>query len=162
MESMTRQMVCGLADRKRGGTVPGPARGGTLPRLARRIAAAGLVSAALAACSGARSTVSSAVKPLTNATGFSTSVDEPKPFVTATRSANMDYLAVGITPPSRGQKVLTPDELSKATSQLEETRAAHDKLAGRKPPPANAAAAKAAVKKKPSTNKQDEKQPASQ
>lgn len=100
----------------------------------RALAAAVLAPVLLAACAGTQASVSSTIRPLTDATGFSTKVDPPKDFVKETRPANMDYMAVGITPPARKQTVLTPAELANATSQLEATRAAHDKLAGRKPP----------------------------
>lgn len=144
---MRGHMALGIAERKRAGAgTPGWLGQG------RGAAAAVFASLLLAGCAGTQATVSSTIRPLTDAAGFSTKVEPPKDFVTATRPATSDYLAVGVTPPARKQTVLTPAEVAKATEQLDATRAAHDKLAGRKPPVQKS---KAAVP--PKVKKQDEK-----
>lgn len=146
---MERHLVDRRADRTRG-------RAGSPPfaRPARpaALAAVLLAGSMLAGCAGSQSAVSSTVKPLTDAAGFSTKVDPPKDFVTATRPANIDYMPVGVTPPSRPQPIMKPADLAKATGDLEATRAAHDSLAGRKP-----ADAKVKPKKQADPKKQGEK-----
>lgn len=143
---MRGHMALGIAERKR----PGAGSGGPGRRRQGRAAAwVALASLLLAGCSGTQSTVSSTIRPLTDAAGFSTHVEQPKEFVTATRPATTDYLAVGVTPPDRKQTVLTPAELAKATEQLDATRSAHDKLAGRKPPVQKSKAAVPPKVKKP-------------
>lgn len=149
---MGRVMVQETGDRwrRRGGP------GGRATLAGARGLAAVLATLLLAGCSGAQSTVSSTIRPLTEVTGFSTKVDPPKDFVTATRPAQTDYVPVGVTPPARKQTVLTPAELATATEQLEATRAGHDKLAGRKPPVEKPKGNKPGDKK-PDDKKQGEK-----
>jgi hypothetical protein len=61
---------------------------------------------------------------------------------------------VGITPPARDTKVLTPEQLAAAEKDLEATRSNHDAISGR-PPPQPKTKAKGAAGN--STKKQDEK-----
>jgi hypothetical protein len=103
----------------------------------RRVAPFAVLAAAFAfaGCNQGQSAVSGLVKPVAAATGFATTVPDAQDFVKASRPKDMDYLAVGITPPARKEKVLTPDELAAAEKDLESTRVNHDKLSGRPPPP---------------------------
>lgn len=122
-------------------------------RAGRLAALAAAVGLGLGGCAGGEQSISTAVKPVASATGFATTVPEPQDFVQKTRPANQDYLPVGVTPPSRGTTLLTKDQLAGAEQDLEATRAAHDRLAGRKPPPAPG---QAAAKTKPKPKKQGE------
>jgi hypothetical protein len=103
----------------------------------RRLAPLAVLAAAsaLAGCNQGQSAVSSIVKPVATATGFATTVPEAQDFVKTSRPKEMDYLAVGVTPPARNEKVLTPEQLAAAEKDLESTRVNHDKLSGRPPPP---------------------------
>ena len=126
--------------------------GGMVSRRGRAPAglAAALLAVALAGCGQTQATVSSAVRPVATATGFATTVPEPQDFVKSSRPKDMDYLPVGVTPPARDTKILTPEQLAAAEKDLEATRGNHDALSGRPPP-------KPKAPKTAPTKKQDEK-----
>jgi hypothetical protein len=125
------------------------------------------MAALLAGCTDSKNAITETVRPVTEKTGFSTTVPEAKDFVQATRAeAPTDYIPVGVTPPARSDKPLTPAELKKAESELDGTLKSHEQISGR--PASSAAGAKAdpkatGTKGKPLLpKKQGEKSPASQ
>ncbi len=118
----------------------------------------------LAGCANEKNVITETVRPITDKTGFSTTVPEAKDFVEASRpQAPKDYIPVGVTPPSRTDKPLTPEQLKKAEGELDSTLKSHEQISGRpasaKPADPKAAGAKG---KPPLPKKQGEKSPASQ
>jgi hypothetical protein len=117
-------------------------------------------SAALAAlAAGACTTISEVSRPVSEKIGFATTVPKAQDFVEQSRKESPgDYISVGVTPPSRSDKPMTPDELKKAEADLQSTLVSHDKLAGLPPPKAD----DPKKPKQPLPKKQGEKAPASQ
>jgi len=58
---------------------------------------------------------------------------EPKDFVKKTRPANTDFLPIGMIPKARDLKVKTPAEVKAMEQELDNARAAQDRIAGRRP-----------------------------
>jgi hypothetical protein len=119
----------------------------------------------LAGCANEKNVITETVRPVTEKTGFSTTVPEAKDFVEATRAeAPKDYIPVGVTPAARSDKPLTPEELKKAQAELDGTLKSHEQISGRPAaaPDAPDAKADATKGKPPLPKKQGEKSPASQ
>ncbi|MFO1148828.1 MAG: hypothetical protein U1E62_10680 [Alsobacter sp.] len=122
-------------------------------------------AALLAGCSNGKNAITETVRPVTEKTGFSTTVPPAKDFVEATRAdAPKDFIPVGVTPPTRTDKPLTPEQLKKAEAELAGTLKSHEQISGRpasasKPTDPKAAGTKG---KPPLPKKQGEKSPASQ
>jgi len=132
---------------------------------ARRLALALGGAILLAGCANEKNVITETVRPVTEKTGFSTTVPAAKDFVESTRSeAPKDYIPVGVTPPSRSDKPLTPEELQKAQADLDGALKSHEQISGRPAAPAKATDPKAAGTKgkPPLPKKQGEKSPASQ
>ncbi|MEJ1938743.1 hypothetical protein WDZ92_51765, partial [Nostoc sp. NIES-2111] len=97
------------------------------PALHLAISAAAALLAA--ACTETNSPASNrTVHGLAVAVGAATEPPEPPDFVKASRKGETDYMAVGVTPPDRKIQPRKGDDVKKLESELEATRAQHDKL----------------------------------
>jgi len=96
-----------------------------------RLALAVLVSLAAAGC---QSSGDSGVKSAAQAAGFATTVGESKPFVSAQRPGQLEYMPVGVTPPQRDIKPKTAKELAAYERSLEAQRVSSQQKAAKPPP----------------------------
>ncbi|MCP8939137.1 hypothetical protein NK718_11470 [Alsobacter sp. SYSU M60028] len=92
------------------------------------VAAAALTLAACAstAPSAQESAKTPPAKSLAETLGFATTPPEPAGFVKKTRPENLEYMAVGVTPPPRAVKARTPDQVKKLEQELSATRASNN------------------------------------
>jgi len=105
------------------------------PRNHRLAARFGVLAGAvlLLACSPtANSNAQDSAPGVLKSTGFATDVPPAADFVQKSRPGQTDFIPVGVTPPARGVAARKGADLSKLQSELEATRKAHDRLAGRK------------------------------
>lgn len=127
--------------------------GGTAPSL--KAAGAAIAALALGACT----MIGDVTRPVGEKVGFATTVPKAPDFLEQSRmDAPSDFIPVGLTPPDRGDKPMTPEQLKEAEADLQSTLMRHDTLGGLPPPtPGDPKAAK-----KPPPKMQGEKLPASQ
>ncbi|MHB2166062.1 hypothetical protein [Alsobacter sp. R-9] len=72
----------------------------------------------------------SPIRGIAEATGFATTPPPAADFVQKTRPADANYLPVGVTPPARGQKAKSPEEIRAMESELDATLNQHSTISG--------------------------------
>jgi len=72
------------------------------------------------------------LKDLSIWAGFATNAEEPADFVKATRTTDLAYQPVGVTPagPKKNARKLTPEELKALEDELEAARAKNESVGG--------------------------------
>ena len=82
-----------------------------------------------------RKTSGNSLKDLAIWAGFATNTEEPADFVKETRTTDLNYMPVGVTPagPKKNARKLSPDALKALEDQLEAARLKNEAVGGQTP-----------------------------
>lgn len=94
-----------------------------------------LILAGCATTASERKSSGNAIKDLAIWAGFATNTEEPAAFVKETRTTDLNYMPVGVTPPGpkKNARKLTPEELNALEDQLEAARLKNEAVGGQTP-----------------------------
>lgn len=104
-------------------------------RAASLLLGTALILAGCATTASERKSSGNAIKDLAIWAGFATNTEEPAAFVKETRTTDLNYMPVGVTPPGpkKNARKLTPEELKALEDQLETARLKNEAVGGQTP-----------------------------